>query len=1056
MEAVISEYKALNRACFILVFASFLISISVSGQTLTISNYSIKDGLSQASVTSFEQDSDGFLWVGTRDGLNRFDGFEFDVIRHQINDSTSLSHNYVTDVKEADDGTLWVGTIFGLNLLDRRSFQSTAYYHWFEDSTSISSNNIRCIEKGTDGKMWVGTENGLNLFSPEGKLTKSYGISKDNPSTLSSNRINDLSADKSGNIWVATEGGLNLVLSETDSVIRYLRPFDEFFRPGDNDVISLECLPDGRVWLGTRNGLAIFNPESSSFKALPLINAIGLEDGLTVQTISKSPDGGCWVGTPLGLIQFNQEGKIKDRIVSQGEGESLLRSTDISDIFFDHSGLLWVGTKSSGLTALSDDLPVFKGVNFPVSEGYKLGSNNITAICSNLDDSFLLGTETGFKKLKKEDNKELRVVETPKNFTPFESYHITSLAQNDSLIWVGTQNNGVAIYRRDDGDIKYFRYNPEDKTGLTSNRIEDVLLDSEGNAWVATRGGGLCFLNYNSDLVRNFRFEGATPNTLRDNNITSLAADSLENIWVGTANGGLFSLDVGTEKFRAYSIRKEEGGLGSNSINDLHFDGKNVLWVATSGGGLCELHPGSRNFKVYSSEDGLINDVVLAVGTDDFGYVWITTNTGITRFDSENQSFKNYLDFQLAGDNTFNARSMYIDNKGLALYGGGNGLSYLDVTNIKSNQFRPKTAITSCQLLGGETRNLQKKEMLFSGDTLKLEYNHSGFEIEFASLNFLNPEKNKYKYRLLGLFNRWRPSSDTRKATFSSLNPGLYEFEVMGSNNDGLWSESPARLTILVNPAFWQTLWFQLTAAVLIIGLLFLVYRYRISMETIRRHELEKAVKQRTSEIARERDTNAILLQEIHHRVKNNLQIIVSLLSLQSRFITNTALLNTFSEIQNRIRSMSLIHQKMYKTEDLKSINIEEYIRDLSNNLVSTYRLTNQIDLDVNVEVNNFNSDTLTPLGLIINEVISNALKYAFEEDRVGKITVSLKKVDNKKYEMLIGDDGVGLDENILEKADESFGTELIIALVEQLNGTIELMNTQKGTCYRIIFEDVG
>ena len=1023
---------------------------------MTISSFSIKDGLSQASVTCFEQDSDGFIWVGTRDGLNRFDGYSFEVIRHQIRDSTSLSHNFITDIEEDDQGNLWVGTIFGLNIMNKRSFRSRALYHWFEDSTSISNNNIRCLEKAADGRMWVGTENGLNLFSADGKLIRRFGISKDDPATLSSNRINDISCAENGNVWVATDKGLNLIKSENDSVVRYTRPFDEFFRPGDNEVKSVEGDKEDDIWLGTKNGLVLFNQKSEKFKSIAVNDIFDVTDAVAVQAISRSPNGAYWVGTPVGLFRLTRERVIRGDFSSGSATESLMQNKDITDIFFDRSGLLWVGRKSSGITTLSDELPVFKGINFPVRQGFSLGANNITSISPDSNDHFLLGTRVGFKKVRKKGSSDLVVDERSDKLAKLDNKHITSVVQNDSLCWIGTHDDGIAVYIKDSESFRFFQYNPTKKAGLTNNTINDIILDDLGNAWVATGGGGLCYIEYNSGLVQNFRFEGGTPNTLRDNNVTCLASDSLRNIWVGTANGGLFSFNTDDKKFTVFSTRKDEGNLSSNSINDLYLDGSNVLWVATSGGGLCELRPGSDKFKIHTSEDGLINDVVLAVTSDNHGTVWLSTNTGISRFDTDTESFKNYLDFQLAGDNTFNVRSIYIDEEGLALFGGANGLSHMDVSNIQSNNFKPQMAITSCQLLGDENMDRVKKKKLFSGDTLKLEYNHSGFEIEFAALNYLNPEKNKYKYRLLGLFNRWRPSSESRKATFSSLNPGVYEFEVLGSNNDGVWSETPATLVIRVNPAFWQTLWFQVTAVILIIGLLFLIYRYRISMETIRRHELEKAVEQRTSEIAKERDTNAILLQEIHHRVKNNLQIIVSLLSLQSRFITDATLLNTFGEIQNRIRSMSLIHQKMYKTEDLKSVNIEEYIRDLSNNLVTTYRLTNQIQLDINVEVNNFSSDTLTPLGLIINEVISNALKYAFEEDRVGRITVSLKKADSNKYEMIIGDDGIGLEENILEKADESFGTELIGALVEQLNGSIELMDTDKGTYYRILFEDVA
>src|SRR5690606_10728401 len=230
----------------------------------------------------------------------------------------------------------------------------------------------------------------------------------------------------------------------------------------------------------------------------------------------------------------------------------------------------------------------------------------------------------------------------------------------------------------------------------------------------------------------------------------------------------------------------------------------------------------------------------------------------------------------------------------------------------------------------------------------------------------------------------------------------------------------------------------------------------KLSSAKERNLQLESAVKVRTAEISRERDTNAILLKEVHHRVKNNLQIIVSLLNLQSRFISDSKLLNVFSEIQNRVRSMSLIHEKMYKTKDLKTVNIEEYITDLSESLIYTYQLGQKVQLDIKVDVNSFNSDTLTPLGLIINEVISNSLKYAFQEDKTGTIIVRLSKGENGRFTLLIGDDGIGIPKDIVLGETESFGTELITALTEQLNGTIKLLGDVKGTVYEVEFEDVA
>ena len=1024
-------------------------------QPFALKYLSIKDGLSQASVTCFEQDAEGFIWVGTRDGLNRFDGYNFAVLRHELNDSSSISSNFITDIETDDKGNLWVGTNFGLNVYSKEKSKIKTYYHWLEDSTSISSNNIRCIEKDLSGHLWVGTSNGLNVLNSEGEILKTYTIAKDDPSSLSSNSVNDIAFDLAGNAWVATDGGLNLLNIQTDTIIRYSRPFDKTYTIGDNQMLSVTASESGLIWVGTRTGLDLFDPKDASFQPINILEYMNASTPVEVRSISEERNGFIWIGTPLGLAKVSNQGVLERKLAAYPAPEPGQKN-NISATFIDKSGLLWIGSVTSGISTLSEKLPVFRNLTIPVGQEITPASNEVLSMTKDSGKTLWIGTELGLQTASNDDNGNLTLNTKIKPITAFDNLSVTCLIETDTNIWIGTRDSGLVNLDLRTYDYERIMYGIDNLSGLSSNKINDILLDEKGVLWIATNGGGLCKYDLKIDSIRSFKFEGAQVNNLRDNNVTCLEAGRDNKIWVGTANGGVFLLNCQTEEFRPYSSRTDEGNISSNSINDLFLNEEGDLWVATSGGGICVKKVDSESFINYSTEQGLINDVVLALAGDGKDLIWMSTNTGVSSFDIANTKFKNYLDFQLAGDNTFNRNSLLIDSSGIAMFGGANGISYLDISSIEANLFEPPIIITGYQLLGSENNEEINQLTTVSNDSIILEYNNSGFEIEFAALNYLNPEENQYRYRLKGLFDRWRPANDSRKATFSNLSPGSYVFEVLGSNNDGLWSVEPAQLFVRVRPAFWQTLWFQIISGLLVLGILLLIYRYRISMETIRRHELERAVVLRTSEIAKERDTNATLLQEIHHRVKNNLQIIVSLLNLQSRFISNPTLLNTFSEIQNRVRSMSLIHQKMYQTEGLKSVNIEEYIRDLSGSLVRTYRLSNKIDLDVNVEVNSFNSDTLTPLGLIINEVISNALKYAFQEDRTGKISVSLKKKDASKFELIIGDDGVGVEKDILEKEGESFGTELICTLVEQLNGTIELLDTEVGTYYRIYFEDLA
>ncbi len=1014
--------------------------------------------MSQASVTCIMQDRDGFIWVGTQDGLSRYDGYSFATIRNNAGDSSSISSNAITALHQDASGHIWVGTNFGLNKLNPNTFKSQSYYHWFEDKAALSSNKITAITEDHIGRLWIGTENGLNLLASESGRFVRFTIQANDSTSLSSNFINDLLVDNQNNLWVATTGGLNRFNGSSNTFTRYRQKYEDDNSLSDNDVLSLIEDKDGILWIGTRNGLNKFNPEveifSRYYKDIP---KPGLLSSNIISSLLIDRKGDLWVGTPSGLNRFYT--KVDESTVYRSESNesNTLPSDYIRCLMADRSGMIWIGTQSAGIATLNQEVPQFSSISYPGVLGYEPEQNQVYSFCQVDSQMVYLGTGNGIAGFNPDSASTMF-------FSEIKNHPLASIIvpvrdmtlHSDSVLWIATSGMGLLAYHLPSGKIREYSVNPLDTKGISSNSINCLLPAANGDLWVGTLGGGLCKYRKDTDDFYTFRFDGENPKSLRDNNVFCLIFDADSTLWVGTSNAGLYSLNPDTEnlnQFKAGDI--SQGHLGSNTINSLHLDRKDQLWVATAGGGLGMLEPGANEFVTFTQSEGLANDVVLAITSDGIGNLWFSTNGGVTGFNYKTETFRNYNEQDVLGKNTFYAGSTYHDRSGRIYFGGANGFDFFFAEGLRENDFLPPLRITGIQLLEEDARSKPIDLALQVRDTLYLDQNHSGFTIEFAALNFKQPDKNQYAYRLRGLFSKWRYTGNRRFATFTNLSPGIYHFEVIGSNNDGLWNEDPVGVTIIVNPAIWETAWFRAAALLLFVFILFAIYRLRTRVEKKRRFGLENAVIQRTKEIARERDTNAVLIREVHHRVKNNLQIIVSLLNLQSRYITDTTLTGVFNEIQNRVRSMSLIHQKMYQSKDLSSVNIEEYITDLSESLLNTYRLAQKVTLDVQVDVNRFKSDTLTPLGLIINEVISNALKYAFQEDREGKIFVRLSRLDAKKFRLLIGDDGVGIAEGLASEDSESFGTELIGALTEQLNGTITRLDDRPGTVYQIDFEDV-
>lgn len=1031
----------------------------LSGQAIPIKTLGVKDGLPQASITCLLHDRDGFIWAGTKDGLTRYNGYEFEVLRYVQGDSTSLSSSNITALAQDIAGNIWVGTSFGLNKLDPKTFRSTRYYHWFMDDYSLSSNRVTSLICDQFGVLYIGTDNGLNKLLGKSGRFEIKSIRDQDPASLSSNKVNTLYIDRNNNLWVGTDVGLNMLMSD-GQFKRYKKKFSDFNSLSDNSVLSIAEDYEGFLWIGTSNGLNRFHPSLEIFthyfenKPKP-----GLIKSNVINALTVDIEGRIWVGTSSGLSQLYRNLRSNDDSVND-----LYDFMDIPDGFItclmaDRSGLIWVGTMSAGVSLLNDDSQRFFSSHGSPSSVTNPALNKANCFLRLTESTLLVGTAMGVKKyrLSQNDANRRSYWENDGVFYPLDVAVRDMRMCSDSLVWLATEGQGLlAIDPTLGKQVKSFVVNPQQSDGIPSNRLTSLDQNDPGKLWIGTLGGGFCSFNLSTESFKTYRYAGDEATKLRDNNVWSIKVQDARNIWIGTGNAGLYHFDEVNAILTEFMTGEAGSGhMVSGIINSLHLDRLNNLWIATSGAGLSMLAPNSNKFENFTVSDGLASNVVLAICTDFEDNVWMSTNGGISVLDVSSRTFRNYNELDIPGYNTFYQGSAYLDNQSRIYFGGANGFNYFYAEGLRDNKFIPPVAISRFNLLSEQNTVVNQDRLINVADTIYLDHDHPGFTIEFAALNFKQIEKNQYAYRMKGLFDQWRYLGNRRFATFSNLNPGIYTFEVKGSNNDGYWNENPARISVVITPAFWQTTSFRLFVVLSFFSALYALYLYRIRSEKSRRLELEKAVDLRTQEIAKERDTNAVLLKEVHHRVKNNLQIIVSLLNLQSRFITDRNLISIFDQVQNRVRSMSLIHQKMYQSKDLSTVNIAEYIKDLSKNLLETYKVGQQVKLEMNIEVNRFNSDTLTPLGLIINEIISNALKYAFTDGITGVITVQITERDNGLYRMIIGDDGIGMSLEAEQKGGDSFGSELIEALTEQLNGSIMRLRDRKGTVYQVDFEDV-
>ena len=1053
--------QTMKRKRFVFIILTLIKLFSAFGvqaqANIKFERLSLRDGLSQSSVRCLYQDHLGFLWAGTDDGLNLYDGYQFTVLKNDPADTSSLSNNTINAIAEDSLGYLWVGTNKGLNKLNRHTGQFETYFSWFNDSSTISNNLITALLEDSEGRLWVGTDNGLNLYQPSTDNFKVFSLNLKDPHSISNNRINAIREGRDGRIWVATEGGVNLYTDSLQGFIRYRAGFNDQNALISNSVKCLAFGPRGNLWIGTDKGLDQLVLKSGRFKHYSTENLMSSQ---VITALEFDNKGQLWVGTQEGLAKFDSR-RHKLRISGRMSTNGFSRNGNyVQCLLEDNSGLLWIGSRGAGLFILDKSLQYFTHHHFQNTSD-EIKEENTDCFLQLSPDTVLVGTTGGLLIWLRNDDRF--VIPKGRRFplSKLADVSVKSLLNmGDTLLWAGTSDDGLYKLDLRSGKLAKYQYQPQGPGGLSSNNINQLVYSDEGILYIATIGGGLCELDLETDSISVLKYKPGDPNSLKDNNILCLALDNSGLVWMGTSNAGLYSYNPETGELHQYAYRAGDlRSLGSNGVYAIQPGADDALWIGTRGGGLNKLTPDRKHFLRLGENQGIANDVVHAIVKDTRGDLWMSTNKGITYFNPHQEIFRNYSESDGLVNNSYNLDAGIQLKDGTIAFGGITGIDDFQADEIETNQHIPPVQITAFNLLQPDVTG-----RLFIGGSggdeipghkITLSHDDPGFTIQFTALDYHRPEKNQYAFKMEGLIDKWVYIGNRHYTSFTSLRPGKYVFRVKASNNDGVWNQKGAYLNIIVQPAYYQTMWFQAGGLILFVFILWLAYQLRVSRIQRQKKLLQEQVKLRTAEIAKERDTNVTLLREIHHRVKNNLQIINSLLSLQSRYVSDSEVIALFEEIQNRIRSMSLIHQKMYKTKDLATVNIVEYISDLVNSLVRTYRLDEKIELDMDIEVTRFSSDTLTPLGLIINEVISNALKYAFRDGKSGKILVHIKKTGESEYKMLIGDNGIGIDTGRDFNDSNTFGTELIVALTEQLNGHIRRLTEAEGTMYEVLFKDI-
>ncbi|MBT1688046.1 two-component regulator propeller domain-containing protein [Dawidia soli] len=844
----------------LLVYVMLWLFVSHSlAQTRHWQQLSVDAGLSQNTINTIFQDSRGFMWFGTQNGLNKYDGTGFSIFKNRSTDSASLASSDVYSVYEDHDTNLWFGTRAGLSRYHRESNSFSNYD--LPQKSCYAMRPVWAIVGDSDKEhLWLGASGGLFRFNRRSGLFNHYRL---NDSIQNANSVRTLCRDRQGHLWMGTSVG---------TLLRF-DPASARFTPvstnhpdamGRSPITAIRRDGEGHMWVGREDGTLLRYDAPSSFRLYK-----ALQHRFPIRALGEDANGNLWVGTDQGGAFLLD--KQADTAVPLHDGPPRDGTDVILSFCRDSKGDMWLGSYRGGVFLFDKTDTAFTQLA-PYAEIKHAGeSNSVLAIRRDGGDLWI-GTDGGGLVRKGMEG----TTYYKKQRGGLADNTVLCLAKVDHRLYIGTYTGGLSVLDLTTGSFTtYDKHN-----GLGDNSV--WALYPEGDLlWIGTNHGGLQLLDTRSNTFRSFTNTLKNPRTISSNTIRCIYRDSRQQLWVGTVSGlNVFHERNGT--FTTYYHDDGAGSISSDNVVCMYEDSEKNLWFGTHGGGINRYDYDTHTFTSFQEEDGLAGNIVCGMLEDEQGFLWVSTNRGLSRFDVRKKTFKNFDTHAGLASAEFNIGARYAGGDGRLYFGSIAGVTSFLPHHIRENTFVPPVVITDFQVFN--------KPLLPMDKTREVTLNHtqSMFSLRFAALSFSHADKNRYAYRLVPFDETWIQAGTTNTATYTNLDPGTYTFQVKASNNDGVWNEQYASLRIVITPPFWKTMWFTVLLCAVVTGGLYAAYRLQINSLRRRQRALAQLVAQRTTEI--EAKNKQLLESERRHAQLVNQQLNDEL-AAKSQELTGSTLL---------------------------------------------------------------------------------------------------------------------------------------------------------------------